>query len=57
MLRAIVGFEIEIERLDGKFKLSQNRPAEVPRVVAALEEGGERDIAALMREHSPPAKG
>ena len=57
MLKAIVGFEIEIERLDGKFKLSQNRPAEVPRVVAALEKGGERDIAALMREHSPPAKG
>jgi transcriptional regulator len=57
MLKAIVGFEIEIERLDGKFKLSQNRPAEVPRLVAALEKGGERDIAALMREHSPPAKG
>ena len=57
MLKAIVGFEIEIERLEGKFKLSQNRPAEVPRVVAALEKGGEPELAALMREHSPPAKG
>jgi transcriptional regulator len=28
MLRAIVGIEIEVTRLDGKFKLSQNRPAE-----------------------------
>ncbi len=57
MLKAIVGFEIEIERLDGKFKLSQNRPAEVPRVAAALERGGDVELASLMREHSPPAKG
>jgi transcriptional regulator len=57
MLKAIVGFEIEVERLEGKFKLSQNRPVEVPRVVAALESGGEPELAALMREHSPPAKG
>jgi transcriptional regulator len=28
MLRAIVGIEIEVERLEGKFKLSQNRSAE-----------------------------
>ncbi|MEP6504526.1 MAG: FMN-binding negative transcriptional regulator [Betaproteobacteria bacterium] len=28
MLRAIVGIEIEVTRLEGKFKLSQNRPAE-----------------------------
>jgi predicted FMN-binding regulatory protein PaiB len=26
MLKAIVGFEVEVERLEGKFKLSQNRP-------------------------------
>jgi len=29
----------------------------VPRVVAALESGGEPELAALMREHSTPAKG
>jgi transcriptional regulator len=28
MLQAIVGIEIEVTRLEGKFKLSQNRPAE-----------------------------
>jgi transcriptional regulator len=28
MLRAIVGIEIEVTRIEGKFKLSQNRPAE-----------------------------
>jgi transcriptional regulator len=58
MLEMIVGFEIEVERLEGKFKLSQNRPAEVPRVIAALEEkAGEPELAALMREHSAAAKG
>ncbi|MGZ5105363.1 MAG: FMN-binding negative transcriptional regulator [Usitatibacter sp.] len=57
MLEMIVGFEIEVERLEGKFKLSQNRPAEVPRVIAALEKAGEPGLAALMREHSSPAKG
>ena len=58
MLQAIVGFEIEVERLEGKFKLSQNRPAEVPRVIAALEEGGnEPALAALMRDHATTGKG
>jgi transcriptional regulator len=28
MLKAIVGFELPIARLDGKYKMSQNRPAE-----------------------------
>jgi transcriptional regulator len=57
MLAMIVGFEIEVERFEGKFKLSQNRPAEIPRVIAALEAAGEPELAALMREHPPPAKG
>lgn len=56
MLQGIVGFSIEVTKLEGKYKLSQNRPAEIPRVVAALEAGGEAATAALMREHSPPAK-
>jgi transcriptional regulator len=54
MLKHIVGFEIEVERLEGKFKLSQNRPAEVPGVTAALEAAGEHSVAALMREHALP---
>ena len=49
MLKAIVGFEIEVERLEGKFKLSQNRPVEVPRIIEALERSGEAPLAALMR--------
>ena len=57
MLQAIAGFVIEVERLEGKFKLSQNRPAEVARVIGALEAAGETDLAALMRLHPPPAKG
>lgn len=57
MLAGIVGFEIDVERLEGKFKLSQNRPTEIPRVVEALEARGEAGLAALMREHPPVAKG
>jgi transcriptional regulator len=55
MLAAIVGFEIRITRLTGKFKLSQNRPAaDVPRVIEALSEGSamDREVAALMRSRS-----
>jgi transcriptional regulator len=57
MLKAIVGFAIEIERLEGKFKLSQNRPAEIPRVIAALEARGEGAMASFMREHPSAGKG
>ena len=57
MLKSIVGFAIEVERLEGKFKLSQNRPAEIPRVIAALEARGEGAMAAFMREHPPAGKG
>jgi transcriptional regulator len=52
MLQGIVGFEIEITAITGKFKLSQNRPAaDRERVAAALESGapGEQEVAGLMR--------
>ena len=49
MLQNIVGFVIAVERLEGKFKLSQNRPAEIARVVDALEKAGETAVAALMK--------
>jgi len=53
MLRGIVGLEIAVERCEGKFKLSQNRPApDRPRIIAALEAREDRDshaVAALMR--------
>ena len=57
MLAAIVGFEIVVERLEGKFELSQNRrPEDVERVIAALEREGQGTLAALMRSHAsrPP---
>ena len=57
MLDAIVGFELEVEKLDGKFKLSQNRkPVDQARVVAALEREGAAELADLMRSRAP-AKG
>ena len=57
MRGAIVAFEIAVDRLEGKVKLSQNRSAEDRRgVVAALEaqtSEGSRAVAALMREYEP----
>jgi transcriptional regulator len=54
MLNGIVGFEIHVTRLEGKFKLSQNRPAaDRPRIIAALEAAGGADaegVARLMRD-------
>jgi transcriptional regulator len=54
LLDGIVGFEIEITRLEGKWKLNQNHPPERrQRVIAALTAaGGENNeaIAKLMRE-------
>jgi transcriptional regulator len=52
LLQSIVGFEIAVERVEAKFKLSQNRPAEIPRVIDALEREGEHALAELMRGHA-----
>ena len=51
MMRGIVGFEIEITRLEGKFKLSQNRTeAEREKVIAALQKSTDTlAVAELMR--------
>jgi transcriptional regulator len=56
MLGMIVGFEIEVGEVEGKFKLSQNRPVEIARVAERLEASGERELAAMMREHAPAPK-
>ena len=57
MLKGIVGLDITVTRLEGKFKLSQNRPAvDRPRVIAGLERRGDVDalaVAGLMREREP----
>ena len=57
MMRAIVGFEVHITRLEGKFKLSQNRSeGDQARVVAALEGALSPETAGLMRKRrsKPP---
>ena len=54
MIRAIVNFRIPIARIEGKFKLSQNRPEEDrARVIDALAQSDnpdDRNTAALMRK-------
>ncbi|AIF47497.1 FMN-binding negative transcriptional regulator [Dyella japonica] len=54
MLRAIVGLEISIDRIEGKFKLSQNHPAaNRAGVLAGLGERagrGDAELAALMSQ-------
>lgn len=53
MARGIVAFEVAIGRLEGKGKLSQNRPADRERVLEALEARGAPEdlaLAAVMRE-------
>jgi transcriptional regulator len=52
MLGGVAGFELRITRLEGKFKLSQNRPpGDMQRVTEALEQGSpaDREVARLMR--------
>lgn len=53
MLKGLVAFEVEMGRLEGKFKLSQNRSEEDrQRVIAALEQSPDptdRALAAAMR--------
>lgn len=55
MMQGIVAFEIAITRLEGKFKLSQNRSqADQKRVIQALsvsENPSERAVAAQMRKN------
>jgi transcriptional regulator len=47
MLRAIIGVSIPIARLEGKYKLSQNRPtADHAGIVTGLEADGRTDLAA-----------
>jgi transcriptional regulator len=49
MLKGIMGFRIPIERIEGKFKLSQNRKPEERRNVHAAQSAGSDDERALAR--------
>ena len=57
MLAQIVGFRIEVEKIEGKWKLNQNHPAERRRkVVRALRQRGDENaqaVAALMQALLP----
>lgn len=54
MLAAIVGIEIEIDRLVGKFKLSQNKaPEDIAGAAAGLARGGHTVLAELMGKARP----
>jgi transcriptional regulator len=49
-IKAIVGVEILIDRVEGKWKLSQNRSdADIAGAIAGLEERGEHRVSAAMR--------
>lgn len=49
-LRAIVGVELLIDRLEAKTKISQNRSADdIDGVIDGLEADGERAVSAAMR--------
>lgn len=55
MLRAIVGLELPISRIEAKAKLNQNRtPADIEGAVAGLRTVGGAELAAQMEEISLP---
>jgi len=60
-LGAIVGVEIAITRLEGKWKMSQNRgAADIDGVIAGLEASGDaaaREVAGIVRARRPAAPG
>ena len=53
-LRAIVGVEVVISRIEAKLKLSQNRPAaDIDGVIAGLAERGQDAVAAAVADARP----
>lgn len=61
LVAAIVGVEVEITRLEGKWKMSQNRPAAdvdgVIRGLGASPEPGHRQVARIVAERRPENRG
>jgi len=54
LLKMIVGIEVEIERIEGKRKLSQNRePGDFAGVVRALRDSGQEELARAMERVAP----
>jgi transcriptional regulator len=56
-IKAIVGIELQIERLEGKWKMSQNRPpADIDGVIDGLSSSNqseEQQVAAIVRDRRP----
>jgi transcriptional regulator len=61
LLGAIVGIEIEIEHLDGKWKMSQNRPPEdvegVIRGLGASPDPAVREVGTIVEQRRPDRTG
>jgi transcriptional regulator len=59
MLRGIVGFRFAITRLEGKWKMSQNRTPQdregVVKGLALRDRGDDREIAELIARQRPPS--
>jgi transcriptional regulator len=59
MLRGIVGFRFAITRLEGKWKMSQNRTPQdregVVKGLASRDRGDDREIAELVARQTPPS--
>ena len=56
-LRAIVGVELKVSRLEVSFKMSQNKTkADLDGVIAGLTAEGKREIAEKIAHYIPPEK-
>jgi transcriptional regulator len=56
-LEVIVGFTLSLETVEGKWKMSQNRPAaDRAGVIAGLSAEGKEEIASLIPPPEPPAR-
>jgi transcriptional regulator len=57
LMKGIVGVEIEVTRIEAKFKLSQNRSEDQSGVITALASSSDqtdREVAELMKQSRPP---
>ncbi len=57
MLRAIIGIEIDVTNLTGKFKLSQNRPPEDYAAVVEVLDKSPAEVLQAMRKYMKPHQG
>jgi transcriptional regulator len=60
MLRGIVGFRFAITRLEGKWKMSQNRETKdrvgVVKGLAERHQADDREVAGLVQRHITPER-